>query len=57
MSFLQECSWRNFLEGFFGRIFFEKFLGGFFGEKCFLGEIFLEGTVWEELFVYIVKVI
>ena len=37
MSFLQECLWRNFLEGFFGRIFFEKFLGGFFGGIFFWG--------------------
>ena len=45
MIFLQECLWRNFLEGFFVRTFFEKFLGGFFWEKFFLGGIF-----WKELF-------
>ena len=48
--FMEEFFGRNILEGFFWRIFFEKFLGGFFLEKCFL-----EGTFWEELFVYIVK--
>ena len=41
-----------FWKDFFGGFFFEKFLGRFFWEKCFL-----EGTFWEELFVYIVKVI
>ena len=48
---MEELLGRIFWKDFFGKIFWEKFFG-----RNFLGRFFWGGILWEEFFVYIVKV-